>query len=351
MTKYPHSYLKHSSVAFTLIELLVVVAIIALLISILLPSLGEAREQAKTIKCGAHLQQIGLGLNTCGLENQGCVPTIDDSQYEPSIVYTWLDVLYDLDYTANIDIQWCPSDDHRSESMLQRYDDGWRFLWIRNFKRGETPKPGSRSSYAINTMFSYSWPGDRRADPSRQVMVSDGFWNWFGNMSAHWTMYPAMFGATCRFNETYADWQGGMIGFRHGRRLATNMVFRDGHVAKITPKRPTSIRDYMDFIPGRPGMIDTSKYYTWLPGEATTRLDVYKYEYWGEIENWKDDGEDPRAPGFCDPNSGQYGWYRGPTHPELGELVPPSYPVELSPHWRTDKRVWRKLPADPDHRR
>ncbi len=49
---------------FTLIELLVVVAVIALLISIMLPSLGRAREQSRRTKCAAHLHAIGQGLAT-----------------------------------------------------------------------------------------------------------------------------------------------------------------------------------------------------------------------------------------------------------------------------------------------
>lgn len=60
----------HSRPGFTLIELLVVVAILALLIAILLPSLSRARQQAYQVKCAANLRTLGTGIFYYASENR-----------------------------------------------------------------------------------------------------------------------------------------------------------------------------------------------------------------------------------------------------------------------------------------
>ena len=75
--------------AFTRVELLVVIGIIALLMGILLPALGRARETSRTIKCAANLHSVGIALMAYGAENHQYFP--------PSYLYKGQRVVGDME--------------------------------------------------------------------------------------------------------------------------------------------------------------------------------------------------------------------------------------------------------------
>jgi prepilin-type N-terminal cleavage/methylation domain-containing protein len=75
--------------AFTLIELLVVIAIISLLVSILLPSLQQARELTRQTVCMTQMRHLLTGYEFCANERDGKIPSVPGhfSSYRPGDVW------------------------------------------------------------------------------------------------------------------------------------------------------------------------------------------------------------------------------------------------------------------------
>jgi prepilin-type N-terminal cleavage/methylation domain-containing protein len=257
---------------FTLIELLVVIAIIALLISILVPALSLAREQGKTVKCGAGLEQIGVALSICQTEYNNFYPMWDDGAAhagQKKILGTWLDVLKQR-YAYGMDGGYCPSD-NRPDFLNAQRGAAWDFRY---------PPPatmqgrvgGADYSYAISVplasgahMSDNTFAHDDVTEATRalfqrgvsnRVLAGDAFWSWLHNLS----------GAAIVTNDfSTPNWYSNTAGYRHGLsmtfRPGANFLKQDLHVeeAKFNLSRYAS-------------GLDTGLHFITYPGEP---LDIY----------------------------------------------------------------------------
>ncbi|MBL8878570.1 MAG: prepilin-type N-terminal cleavage/methylation domain-containing protein [Phycisphaerales bacterium] len=130
--------------AFTLIELLVVVAIIALLIAILMPSLASAREQSRAAVCLANQRQLGIGSRMYLDEHRGeffhhhdgwvlddgtqvdTLPTTIEGVAGGGVGHSAAEkpwVIYIQPYLRNREVVFCPSDGtSRSRALTYSLD-------------------------------------------------------------------------------------------------------------------------------------------------------------------------------------------------------------------------------------
>jgi prepilin-type processing-associated H-X9-DG protein/prepilin-type N-terminal cleavage/methylation domain-containing protein len=145
--------------AFTLVELLVVITIIAILVGILLPALGQARHAARTVACGSNLRQIGIGL-TGYVHDSGYYPSHHTSGTRPDNRLVWAPRVR-VYLGGTTEPFWCHSNIKEAQWEPEIGFDGREFERF-GYEQGEAPRSAYRGlfSYGYN-----DWGVREFADP------------------------------------------------------------------------------------------------------------------------------------------------------------------------------------------
>ena len=159
-----HHVNTRGNLGFTLIELLVVVGIIALLLAILLPSLAEARREAKALACATNLRQMGQAV-AIYLTREGVYP----------VSYGYLDAQgrVDLDPKAQEAVDGAPYGYvHWSYFLYSNGQVSDRAFECPEYDRGGAPRtyPGEKpDDWEAGQIDGGGQPGPNNAVPDKQA--------------------------------------------------------------------------------------------------------------------------------------------------------------------------------------
>ncbi|OGV64541.1 MAG: hypothetical protein A3K19_01250 [Lentisphaerae bacterium RIFOXYB12_FULL_65_16] len=128
---------KPTAHSFTLIELLVVIAIIAILASLLLPALAQAKEKGRQAVCNGNIRQLGAALQLYTDDNGEVFPPFGMEYHKngggPADNRWWNDVLKPY-VSNNLDVFKCPSDPKITTAYGVNYDTndygGFRYGYL-----------------------------------------------------------------------------------------------------------------------------------------------------------------------------------------------------------------------------
>ncbi|MGF1634382.1 MAG: type II secretion system protein [Phycisphaerae bacterium] len=237
---------------FTLVELLVVIGIIALLISILLPTLAKARESANEVKCLANLRTIGQALHTYAAEYKDSLPYGNEPDDNPSPgnqATDWAHLtngfLIDGNSTFGTtgsgvrtltEAFLCPSSFvprgklHYSANLwvLPPRNPDWTLVAkMKPAKLGGFERPTETMLIADGAQ---ATTGSSTGDTSGLLWDLDGNYRPFDKTKLGYAIYPGHAGKPAGTVNVDADAVNGQLRFRHKGNTSINMVMADGHV-------------------------------------------------------------------------------------------------------------------------